>query len=168
MAEKGIYTYDYPRPTVGADALVLSVIRGKLSALLIRRGQEPFAGYWAIPGGFMEMDEPLAQTALRELEEETGVTGVDLHFFGIFDRPGRDPRARSIIAAYVGVADAAALRVNPGDDAAEAAWVWLDEATGLAFDHNEILDAGVTHALADPRLRAALDNLGFGKGWQRD
>ena len=99
MATKGSYTYDYPRPMLTADCVV---VRPGSEVLLVRRGGEPFKGCWALPGGFMEMDETIEHCAVRELEEETGLRFAerDLRLIGVYSAPGRDPRGRTVTAAF--------------------------------------------------------------------
>ncbi len=138
MAEKGTYTYDYPRPMVTVDAAILSMREGKRHVLLIRRGRPPFEGSWALPGGFVEMDEPLEAAAARELAEETGLTGFALRQLHTFGDPGRDPRGRSISVVYWGEAPPDAVAIG-GDDAAEAGWFPMDALPPLAFDHEKIV-----------------------------
>lgn len=133
------YTYEYPRPMLTADCLVINP-RGE--ALLIRRGNEPFRGCWALPGGFMEMDERIERCAVRELHEETGleVAESDLSLIGVFSAPGRDPRGRTVTAAYL-VRLPECAEATGGDDAAEARWFPLSELPPLAFDHADIIAA---------------------------
>ena len=133
-----MYTYEYPRPMLTADCVV---VRGG-DVLLIRRGNEPFKGCWALPGGFMEMDETLERCAMRELCEETGIGVAEeaLRLVGVFSAPGRDPRGRTVTAAYaVRVPDG--TEAHAGDDAAETRWWPLNELPPLAFDHAEIIAA---------------------------
>ena len=124
-----------------ADCVVLNP-QGEV--LLIRRGNEPFRGCWALPGGFMEMEETIEHCAVRELQEETGlqVPEAELHLIGIFSRPGRDPRGRTVTAAYC-----IQLNINcearGGDDAAEARWFPLTALPPLAFDHDEVIAAAI-------------------------
>lgn len=139
MADKGCYQYEYPRPMVVTDAVVFTVREGALDVLLIRRGHEPWKGMWALPGGFVELDESLEQACARELAEETSVTGIDLVQFHTFGAVDRDPRGRVITAAYLGVTDWRAHEPAHGDDAAEVAWVRVNELPPLACDHNEIV-----------------------------
>src|SRR2546421_11003968 len=115
------YTYDYPRPAVTVDVVIVSKER-RPRVLLIRRKHDPFLGMWAIPGGFVEMDESLEAAARRELCEETGVSAARLEQAHTFGEPGRDPRGRTISAAYVARLDAAKLRPRADDDAAEVGW----------------------------------------------
>ena len=138
----GRFTYDYPRPSVTVDVVVLGAVGGKLNVLLVRRKGEPFAGRWALPGGFVKIDEPFEDAARRELAEETGAKPRGpLAFLGVFGRPGRDPRGRTISIAHVTIVHRPLPKIKGGDDAAEAAWVDRVEAKGLAFDHDEILAA---------------------------
>ncbi|MCF8234877.1 MAG: NUDIX hydrolase [Bacteroidales bacterium] len=133
------YTYDYPRPAVTVDAVVFRKTVESWNVLLIRRGNPPFEGQWALPGGFLEMDEELEDAALRELEEETGLKAnglVQLHAFG---KIGRDPRGRTIGVTYLGFAGDEGEQVKGGDDAAMARWFPIDELPALAFDHQDVI-----------------------------
>jgi len=138
MAKKGPYVYDWPRPMVTADAAVFSFLDGKARLLLVRRKDDPFQGHWALPGGFVEMDEDLPEAAARELVEETGLRGVALEQFGAFGRPGRDPRGRTITIAYFGIVHDSLARIQAGDDAAGVEWFDLDGLPEMAFDHDQI------------------------------
>jgi len=133
------YTYDYPRPMVSVDAVVLREREGRLEVLLIRRGKPPFEGLPALPGGFVEIDEDLPDAAARELREETGLEGVALEQLAAFGRPGRDPRGRCISIAFVGVLERGGDLVVGGDDAVEAVWHDTRRLPPLAFDHDEIV-----------------------------
>ncbi len=138
MAKKGVYTYDYPRPMVTVDAAILSRRNDRFHILLIRRGRPPFQGTWALPGGFVEIDEPLEAAAARELREETGLIGLELRQLHTFGDPDRDPRGRSISVVYRGEAPPDAVATG-GDDAAEAKWFPLDALPPLAFDHEIVV-----------------------------
>ncbi|WP_267714731.1 NUDIX hydrolase [Streptomyces sp. CoH17] len=126
---------------VTVDLAVLTLRGDALHVLLVARGQEPYAGRWALPGGFLLPDESAETAARRELAEETGladVTGLHLEQLRTYSEPGRDPRMRVVSVAFT------ALLPDPpephgGGDAAEARWVPYDEARGLAFDHDRIL-----------------------------
>lgn len=111
--------------------------------LLVRRGNEPFKGCWALPGGFMEMDETIEQCAVRELREETGLhaTVEMLRLVGVFSVPGRDPRGRTVTAAYALSLPDAVSKAKAGDDAAALDWFPLSALPPLAFDHADILRA---------------------------
>lgn len=132
------YTYDYPRPSVTVDVVVLTRER-RPRVLLIRRKKAPFAGAWAIPGGFIEMDETLEQSARRELREETSLEVGELEPVGVYGDPGRDPRGRTISIVSLARIAAPPPELAAGDDAAELAWHRLDELPELAFDHAVIL-----------------------------
>ena len=131
------YVYKYPRPAVTADCIVFSRYP-KPQVLLIRRGNEPFKGEWAFPGGFLNMDETVQECARRELEEETGLVVQDIHLVGVYSRPGRDPRGHTVTPAFLSIMDYA-LDVCGGDDAAQAQWFPLNQLPVLAFDHGEII-----------------------------
>jgi 8-oxo-dGTP diphosphatase len=140
----GKFTYDYPMPAVTVDLAVFTLDGDKIRVLMVRRGKEPFAGRWALPGGFINIDEPFDVAARRELKEETGLEATGpVEFIGVFGKPGRDPRGRTISIAHATVMRGPLPRVAGGDDAADALWRNLDEAVDLAFDHDEILDAAL-------------------------
>ena len=140
MNKKGKYVYEWPRPMVTADAVVFTHSGEKTKVLLIKRGSEPFKGQWAVPGGFVNMDEEIEDAVVRELEEETGLTGVHLEQMHTFGTVGRDPRGRQITIVFMGVADEEQRQLKAGDDAAEAKWFDINELPdNMAFDHNEIV-----------------------------
>lgn len=149
---------NYPKPALTADIVVLSKKQDELYALLVERGGHPYIGQLALPGGFANEQEPVEQTAARELEEETGVRGIPMELVGIFSRPGRDPRGWVVSAAFAALADSETLAVRAGDDAASAGWYKIVQdsigltlqrqgkiakAENLAFDHAEILTAAL-------------------------
>ena len=150
---EGRYTYPYPRPMLAVDAAVFTVRDGRLEILLIKRGHAPFEGMWAVPGGFLDMDEELEPAAARELEEETGVTGVRLEQFHTFGGVDRDPRGRLVTIAYLGVVASDGCNPRAADDAADAAWMPVADLPRLACDHNLIVATAVDHLrmLARPR-----------------
>lgn len=135
------FTYDYERPAVTADCVVITE-EAEPKVLLIERGNEPYKGCWAIPGGFMNMDETTGQTAIRELEEETGMKVSRVCQIGAYTKVDRDPRGRTISVAYLAVVDKA-LPVKGLDDAAKAEWWSIDALPELAFDHHEILQDAI-------------------------
>jgi len=131
-----MYTYQYPRPAVTVDAILIS---NRYSVLLIERGREPFKGKWALPGGFIDMDEPLDVACRRELLEETGLSVGELKQFKAYGGVERDPRHRTISVLFYSFLDEE-LIPHAGDDAAKAQWFGIDQLPELAFDHRLILD----------------------------
>ena len=131
------YTYKYPRPAVTADCVVITR-ESNPKVLLIERGDNPFKGCWAFPGGFLNMDETTEQCAIRELEEETGMKIQELQQIGAYSKVDRDPRGRTITVAYLAVIDSP-CEVKGLDDAAKAQWFPLDALPKLAFDHDDIM-----------------------------
>jgi 8-oxo-dGTP diphosphatase len=143
MVVKGKYVYEWPRPMVTVDAVVFLRDKTRPKVLLIKRKKEPFRGRWVFPGGFLEMDEELADGAARELAEETGLVGVKLEQMHTFGTCGRDPRGRVISVAFVGTVEPDQATVKAGDDAAEAAWFDIDRLPDMAFDHNEVANMAI-------------------------
>lgn len=134
------YTYDYPRPCVTVDIILFRKKAGPTEVLLIERGREPFAGSWAFPGGFVDIDEELDAAARRELAEETSLTGVVLHQWRTFGGVTRDPRHRTITIVFKGWAGQRDDdQPTAGDDARKARWWRVDQLPPLAFDHDIIL-----------------------------
>ena len=143
----------FERPSVTADIALFTVRDKALQVLLIRRKEWPFAGQWAMPGGFVRPGESLEDAARRELSEETGVREVLLEQLRAFSEPGRDPRTWVITVAYTALVASDALALRAGTDAAEAAWFPVRSLPQpLAFDHSQILD------YAAASLRARLDS----------
>lgn len=135
------YSYRYPRWCVTADTVVFCRIDGVLKVLLIKRGHEPYEGMWALPGGFVDVDEDVTTGALRELYEEAGIKVTDIHQLGCYSKPRRDPRAPVLTIAHYAFTDNA--EVAAGDDAAEARWFDVSNLPDLAFDHKEIVTDAV-------------------------
>jgi len=133
------YTYDYPRPAVTADVAVLRLDEVP-EILLIQRLDPPFKDMWALPGGFMEMEETLEETARRELMEETSIRAGELIRFDSYDNPGRDPRGRTITQVFVMIWKEEMGRPKAGSDAANLQWFGLNDLPGLAFDHQQIVN----------------------------
>lgn len=131
------YTYKYPRPAVTTDCVVFTQ-EEEPKVLLIQRGNEPYKGCWAFPGGFMNMEETAEECAVRELKEETGLTVTRIQQIGAYSKVDRDPRGRTISIAYLAIVDAPTA-VSGMDDAAKAAWFPLSSLPDLAFDHQDIL-----------------------------
>ena len=134
------FTYRYARAALTVDCAVFAFAEGCLHVLLIRRGQDPFEGMWALPGGFVDVHETVEAAARRELEEETGLSEIFLDELGTFSALDRDPRERVISIAFVALLRGIP-RVLRGSDAAEARFVPVHELPALAFDHDEILRA---------------------------
>ena len=133
------YTYKYPRPALTVDAIIFNKVQVDIKVLLIKRKYFPFEGKWALPGGFVDMDETLEQAIHRELKEETGLKCIklqQLHTFGAIDR---DPRGRTVSVVYWGFAGHN-QKIKAGDDAKEAAWFSIHKLPSLAFDHTRILE----------------------------
>ena len=147
--KNAMFCYDYPRPAVTVDVVVCTAEFADV--LLIQRKHAPFEGCWALPGGFIEMEETLEAAALRELEEETGVSEVALTEVGVFGAPFRDPRGRVITIAYATVLEKPTLTLKAGSDASAATWFSTlpfdptresnaaPKEPRLAFDHAEII-----------------------------
>lgn len=139
------HCYDYPRPAVTVDLAAFALDGDQLRVLLVRRGRDPCAGHWALPGGFLEIDEDPEAGARRELLEETGVECPgEVRPIGFYADPGRDPRGRTISLAFFATVRLAEARIRAGDDAAEAAWQPVVGDTPLAFDHARIVEAALT------------------------
>ena len=137
LTEDGLYAYRWPRASVTADAVLFAEKDGQMHVLLIQRGSDPYKGYWAFPGGFLEMDETVARCAERELEEETGIVLTGMQFVGIYSDVERDPRGRVITAAYTAMTTM--TEATAADDAAAAQWWPINALPKLAFDHKTIL-----------------------------
>ncbi len=150
-------TYEHPRPALTVDCVVFAIGADGLEVLLIERAHEPHTGAWALPGGFVDMDEDLESAARRELEEETGLTDVFLEQLYTFGAPERDPRGRVVSVAYYALVDSRRARPVAASDAARVAWHPVAAPPPLAFDHDRILD--VAHQRLQGKVRYA--PLGF-------
>lgn len=140
------FTYDYPRPTVTVDAVIFRTGHTGPEVLLVKRGNPPFKDMWAIPGGFIEMDEELEDAAKRELEEETGIKDVALLQFGVYGAVGRDPRHRTISVVYAGFLKDNTMEAKANDDAADCMWFSIDKIPHLGFDHDKVITDAVSFA----------------------
>jgi 8-oxo-dGTP diphosphatase len=149
------YEYEYPHPAVTVDVVVFTIENDDLKVLLIQRDLEPFEGQWALPGGFIGIDESLGDAAKRELKEETGVSVNFLEQFYTFGRPDRDPRERIITVAYYALIPSDQLSPAAGDDARDAKLFATDELPALAGDHDSIF------RLAKQRVTESLNDAFF-------
>ena len=133
-----MFEYEYPRPAVSVDVIVSRMIEGEEHILLIQRKHDPYQGSWALPGGFLDMDETLEQAAARELKEETCLDALSVCQIGTFSAVDRDPRSRVITTAFEATIDPVQTPIA-ADDAADWQWKNLNSEFELAFDHAEIL-----------------------------
>lgn len=135
-----MYTYHYPRPALTVDIVVTTILNDQLHILLMQRAQPPFQGSWALPGGFVEIEESLESAAARELAEETSLEGCILDQFHTYGDPHRDPRGRVISVVYcVCLPDEVRLTVQADSDAKQVRWFKMTDVPGLAFDHSKII-----------------------------
>lgn len=138
-----MYVYEYPRPSLTVDGVIFGYDSNErdLRVLLIQRSGEPYKDFWALPGGFVEMDEDLGVAALRELQEETGLQNIFLEQLYTFGAPQRDPRGRVVSVAYYALISLNEdIALQPDTDAQDARWFSINEIPALAFDHAQILD----------------------------
>src|ERR1700744_2161489 len=142
------HTYQYPRAALTVDCVVFGYDEGELKVLLIERGLEPFKGRWALPGGFVRVEETLDEAARRELQEEACLKNVFLEQLYTFGAVERDPRERVVSVAYFALVKLSDHRARAATDAANAEWFPISETSKLAFDHSEIL------AIALARLKS--------------
>ena len=144
------YTYEYARAALTVDCIVFGLDDEELKVLLIQRGIEPFEGCWALPGGFVHVDESVDEAARRELREETGVADVFLEQLYTFGAVDRDPRERVVSVAYYALINLSDHRLTADTDAKNAAWFSIYDVPELAFDHAHILE------MAHERLRGKI------------
>jgi 8-oxo-dGTP diphosphatase len=151
MAKRN-YCYSWPRPAVTVDIVLFTVTGSlqnlRLRVLLIERGEQPFRGAWALPGGFVRQDEELQTAAFRELQEETGIAQVFLEQVAAIGTPGRDPRGHTVTILYVGLVAADRYQLASQGDAAAVRWFDLVAGASLpplAFDHTVLLRQALTH-----------------------
>ncbi len=138
------FTYDYPRPMLTVDAVVFRINGEKPEVLLIQRKHDPFAGMWALPGGYVDMNETVEEAIVRELEEETGLKTNNLRQLYTFSAIGRDPRGRTVSVTFFGLTDMNNSTVKGGDDASDAQWFAVENLPQLAFDHIKAVEMAVS------------------------
>ena len=151
------HTYEYPRAALTVDCVVFGFDEGELKVLLIERGQEPFKGRWALPGGFVRVEETVDDAARRELVEETGLKNVFLEQLYTFGTVNRDPRERVVSVAYYALVKLSDHRARAATDAANAEWFPVSKVPALAFDHAGILAT----ALARLKGKVRYEPIGF-------
>lgn len=137
------YTYKHPRPALTVDAVVFrDRNKSRFEILLIQRDRPPFEGDWALPGGFVDMDETLETAVARELEEETNLKGIELEQLHSFSALNRDPRGRTVSVVFWGVLKNN-LQAQAGDDARSVKWFDIDKLPTLSFDHDEVVKLAI-------------------------
>lgn len=152
------YSYEYPRPALTVDIVIFSLRDDQLQVLLIQRGEPPFKGMWALPGGFVRMEESLEEAALRELEEETGLEDAYLEQLFTYGETGRDPRGRVVTVSYFALIPAdKKVRFEGGSDVTRAGWFPIGALPELAFDHAQM----VVYALRRLRYKLEYSAVGF-------
>jgi len=132
--------HKFKKPSVTTDIIIFTIQDDNLKILLVKRDIRPFKNQWALPGGFVRINESLEQTAKRELEEETGVKDVYLEQLYTFGNPKRDPRGRIISIAYIALINSENIKLKATTDVSDAQWFSIEKIPELAFDHNKILD----------------------------
>lgn len=140
-----MYQYQYPRPALTSDTILLTHAKGERHILLVQRKHEPFAGCWALPGGFVDEGETPHDAAIRELLEETGIAIDSALQFRTYGAPGRDPRGWCVTVAHVAYIDGCPAP-RAGDDAALAQWFHTNQLPPLAFDHLQIITEALNAA----------------------
>lgn len=138
-----MYTYEYPRPALTVDCIIFGLGENSLKVLLIQRTDEPFKGMWALPGGFVDINESIDEAARRELEEETGIKGLFMEQLYTFGDVNRDPRGRVVSVAYYALVNLSQYRVQAGSDARRAEWHEVSQVPPLAFDHKLIFETAL-------------------------
>ena len=157
MSAHNKHTYDYPRPAVTVDCVIFGFSENQLKILLTKRSIEPYTGSWALPGGFIEMDETADDCSRRKLKEEAGLEGIYMEQLYTFSTIDRDPRDRVISIAYYALVKSTDRVLHAGTGIADVQWFALKDIPSLAFDHSKIVD------IATERLKGKISYqpLGF-------
>jgi 8-oxo-dGTP diphosphatase len=153
-------TYDvtkYDRPSVTVDIVVFTILNNSLKVLLIKRKEWPFKGMFALPGGFIKMNENLQDAAVRELREETGVKDIYMEQLYTFGDVNRDPRTRVLTVTYLALINGNEVKLNAGSDALEAKWFCVKDLPKLGFDHEEIIN----YAYERVKSKLSYSNIAF-------
>lgn len=153
MNMQGKYCYEYPHAAMTADCVIFGFDGRELKVLLIERGLPPHKGMWALPGGFMRIDETIETTANRELFEETGLTHIYMTQFRVYSEVNRDPRERVVTVAFIALVRPDDYRLIAGDDAADARWFRADMLPPMAFDHARIVAEAREHLSETLRIK---------------
>jgi 8-oxo-dGTP diphosphatase len=148
----------YEQPGVTVDLVIFTVNEEQLKVLLVRRAEEPYSGFWSIPGGFLKQGESLDEAAIRVMNEKTGVKEIYLEQLYTFGEPDRDPRARVITVTYFALIPWKNLQQPESTKVRDLAWYSVDELPRLAFDHKKILNYAVTRL----RAKASYSNIVYG------
>lgn len=143
------FSYQYPRPAVTVDCAIFTKIKELWNILLIERANLPYKGFWALPGGFLDINETIEQCAFRELSEETGLRDIRLSQLHVFSAVDRDPRGRIISVLFYGMVHTEQINAKAGDDAKKIQWFPLNDLPHLAFDHIEIIKTCLTKITLD-------------------
>jgi 8-oxo-dGTP diphosphatase len=136
------YFYPYPRASLTVDAVIFKRFEDNYQVLLIERDNPPFKGKWALPGGFLDMHETLEEAVVRELQEETSLSGIELEQLHAFSSIDRDPRGRTISVIFWGILENK-QEAKAGDDASKTHWYDINNLPSLAFDHDEVLQLAI-------------------------
>lgn len=161
--EENLYSYKYPHAALTADSVVFGFEGKDLYVLLVERGGEPYKGSWAVPGGFMNIDETVEDCAARELLEETGLEALYKEEYAVFSTVHRDPRERVITVGYFSLVRKSECHAKAGDDAAKVGWFDIRKLPPLAFDHDLVIQKALDRLLEKWYLKAVTGKFMDGK-----